>query len=245
MLIMRQFICLLLLLSVFASCDSRRDIRDYYFPVRELINTDGMVYAYENIGTLPGDDIEYWYFLGVDVDTALYLSTTRYSPDFAPEQQGREEIKNDGVYLRELTMLPADSNGVAMPVPTEIIFSQVFPFYLEEEKLKPYGYRLKFAPAEAPDAINYVTLNRYFRNDTVVNIMGKDYDALVFDLAGEVSMRDPEDGDISPQFTGYEIYAKGLGRVEFLRELAEGASLGGRLVERKTMEEFTASLRME
>lgn len=226
-----------------SSCENRRDIRDFYFPVRELINTDGLVYAYENTGTLPGPDREYWYYLGVDQDTALYLSVTRYSPDFAPEQQSSERIYNDGVVLQELTMLPADSNGVAQPVPTDIIYNKVFPFYLQEDDPTPYGYRMKFNSLEAEGATSYVTFNRRYRADTVINVLGKDYDAVVFDLDGEVSMRDPEAGDISPSFGGYEIFARGLGRVEFKRELGDGASFGGRLVERIPMLEFTERVR--
>lgn len=242
---MRPALFCFLVFLLMTGCDNRRDIRDYYFPVRELINTDGLVYAYENTGTLPGPDREYWYFLGVDQDTALYLSVTRYSPDFSPEQQSREQIKNEGVILQELTMLPADSNGVAQPITTDIIYDKVFPFYLTADDQTPYGYRMKFDAPEAEGATNYVTFDRRYRADTVVTVMGRQYDAIVFDLAGEVSMRDPEAGDISPTFSGYEIFARGLGRVEFKRELGNGASFGGRLVERIPMPEFAERVRLE
>ncbi len=242
---MRPAILCFFALLFFSGCDDRRDVRDYYFPVRELINTDGLVYAYENTGTLPGPDFEYWYYLGVDQDTALYLSSTRYSPYFSPEQQGRERIRNEGVYLEELTMLPADSNGVAQPVPTEIIYAKTFPFYLDGNDPTPYGYRMKFTPLESPDATNFVTLNRRYRSDTTISIMGEEYDAIVFDLEGEVSLRDPEEGDISPGFTGYEIYARGLGRVAYERTLAPEATFGGRLVERIPMPEFTERVRQQ
>lgn len=240
---MRPLFALFVLLFLFSACDDRRDVRDYYFPVRDLINTDGLVYAYENTGTLPGPELEYWYFLGVDLDTALYLSVTSYGPDLAPAQQSRERIRNDAVYLDELSLLPQDSNGVAQPVVTDLLFNRVFPFYLVPDDPAPYGYRMRYSPPEMPDADNYVTLNRTFRTDTVINVLGEDYDALVFDLAGEVSMRDPEAGDISPEFGGYEIYARGLGRVEFKRELGNGASFGGRLVERIPMPEFAERTR--
>ncbi|MEM6769347.1 MAG: hypothetical protein AAF597_02085 [Bacteroidota bacterium] len=240
---MRPAILTFFALFLFISCSVKRDIRDYYFPVRELINTDGLVYAYENTGTLPGPDREYWYYLGVDQDTALYLSVTRYSPEFSPEQQSREKITNDGVILQELTMLPTDSNGVAQPVTTDIIYDKVFPFYLKQGDPIPYGYRMKFNSLEAEGATSYVTFNRRYRADTVINLMGKEYDAIIFDLEGEVSMRDPEAGDISPTFGGYEIFARGLGRVEFKRELGDGASFGGRLVERIPMMEFTERIR--
>lgn len=236
---MRLFFCLCFCLLFFTACDDRRDIREYYFPVRDLINKNGLVYAYQNTGTLPGPELEYTYYLGVDLDTALYLSVTKYGPDLAPAQQSRERILNDAVVLEEHTLLPPDSNGIAQPVETDLIFNRVFPFYLFPDDPSPYGYRMRFNSPETPGATSYVTLNRRFRTDTVINVLGEDYDALVFDLGGEVSMRDPEAGDISPAFSGYEIYARGLGRVEFRRNLGDGASFGGRLVERIPMPEFT------
>ncbi|MEL7159963.1 MAG: hypothetical protein AAFN92_04335 [Bacteroidota bacterium] len=232
---MRLFFCgfgLLLLLG----CNRQRDIRDYYFPVRELI--DGRVYAYENTGTMPGPEFEYWYYLGVDLDTALHLSATRYGPTLAPEQQSRREIRNEGVYLREMTLLTTDSTGVATPIPTELAFTFTFPFYYEPAYKAAYGYRLSLVTPDNPDALTYVTLDRRFRGDTTVTVLGESLPAIVFDLAGEVSLRDPEEGDISPQFTGYEIYAKNLGLVAYERDLGGGQTLGGRLVERIPMPEF-------
>lgn len=232
---------LFLFVTLMASCDGRRDIRNYYFPARDL--TSGLVYAYENTGSLPGAEREYWYYLGVDLDTALHLSVTRYDDGLSPAQQSREEIRNDGVYLRALSLLPTDSTGVATEVKTDIIYNRVFPFYLDEETTTPFGYRIKFSMPDAPDAVNYVSMDRRFVRDTTISVLNKTYDALLFSLAGEVSLRDPEDGDISPQFSGYEIYAKGLGLVEFKRELGSGASLGGRLVERVPMADFAEGAR--
>lgn len=240
-----RLLLLLFLLPLLSACDDRRDVRDFYFPVRELINTEGLVYAYENIGSLPGPDMEYWYFLGVDLDTALYLSITRYGQDNSPSQQSRERILNDAVHLDQMSLLPQDTNGIAQPVEVELIYNKVFPFYLFPEDPTPYGYRMRYTPPDDADATNYVTLNRQFRTDTVINIMGADYDAIVFDLAGEVSLRDPKDGDISPSFGGYEIYARGLGRVQFVRRLGDGETFGGRLVERVPMMEFAERMRAE
>lgn len=235
------FYCLLLATCyLLSACSDRRDIRDYYFPVREL--TDGLVYAYENTGSLPGPDREYWYYLGVDLDTALHLSVTRYSPTMEPEQQGREEIRNDGVYLRDLTLLSTDSTGIASSTKATILYDRVFPFYLAPETSEAYGYRMHLRPPENPDATTYVTLNRRFRGDTSINVLGISYAGIVFDLAGEVSLRDPEEGDISPQFTGYEVYARGLGLVAFERDLGNGNSLGGRLAERIPMAEFAEAM---
>ena len=229
---------LILFLAVLCSCNGPRDVRDYYFPTRDLDN-NGLVYAYENTGNMGGAEMEYSYYLGVDVDTALHLSVTHYDPALQPRQQSREEIRNDGVYLREVTLLQTDSTGVAKAIPTTLLYNKVFPFYLEEATATPYGYRMSFNDPQQKGVVNYVTLNRRYERDTTVTMMGQSYPALLFSLEGEVSLRDPEEGDISPQFTGYEIYAKDVGLVEYRRELGDsGAILGGRLLERVSMPEF-------
>jgi hypothetical protein len=233
----------ILLFTLLVSCDSGpRDVRNFYFPVRDLAEK-GMVYIYNNTGSLPGAEQEFAYYLGVDQDTALYLSITQYDGNFSPRQQTRQEIENDGAYVRDLLLLQSDSSGMAIPTSTELLYDRAFPFYLEEGgNLKASGYRLRFVSPANEATTTYVSLNRSFRGDTTINVLGKDYPALVFDLAGEVSERDTELGDISPQFSGYEIYAKGLGMVQYERTLSVGATLGGRLVERIGMDDFLKRL---
>ncbi|TXF89133.1 hypothetical protein FUA23_11515 [Neolewinella aurantiaca] len=230
---------LVLLLSLFFACDpAPRDIRDYYFPARELAER-GLVYVYENTGSLPGPDQEFTYCLGVAQDTALFLSVTQYDGNFSPRQQTRQEIKNDGVYIRDLMLLQTDSSGVPVPVATELLYDRAFPFYLNGmTDNAANGYRLRFQAPSNETTTTYVSLNRTVRGDTSITVLGKSYPAIVFDLAGEVSERDTELGDISPQFTGFEIYAKGLGLVEYQRVLSVGATLGGRLTERVDMDTF-------
>ena len=98
---------------------------------------------------------------------------------------------------------------------------------------------MSFNDPNQPGVTNYVTLNRRYLRDTTFVLQEKEYPALLFSLEGEVSLRDPEEGDISPQFRGYEIYAKGIGLVAYRRELGtDGAARGGRLTERVSMEEF-------
>jgi hypothetical protein len=237
----RALIAILFLSTLLVSCSADRDVRDYYFPAREL--TTGLVYAYENIGTLPGPETEYAYYLGVEMDTALYLSVTQYSQFLEPKQQSRQEIKNDGVYLRDITLLRSDTSGPSVAMPTTLIHDKAFPFYLKPEPTEAFGYRLSFTDPDQPQTLTYVTLNRRFERDTAITVLGKKYPGLLFSLEGEVSLRDTEEGDISPQFTGYEIYAKGLGLVEHKRELGSGLSLGGRLRERLTMEAFLERVR--
>ena len=223
------------------SCERADDVRRYYFPVREL--TDGLVYEYANQGTLTDEPAEYWYYLGLDRDTALYLSATRYADGMTPVQVGRERITNDGVRLEQLFLYPPDLHGVRRRVEAEILYNRSYPFLLDDGQA--VGYRIGFAPPDNPDATNYVSLDRRYRKDTTLTVMDRTYAAIVFDLAGEVSQRDPDLGDISPTFTGYEIYAEGLGLVEYYRDLGAGGTVAGKLIRRSPMADYAGRFRTE
>jgi hypothetical protein len=228
--------CALFSLFVLLGCAGESDIRDYYFPVREL--TDGLIYAYENTGTLSDEPFEYWYYLGVDLDTALYLSATRYADGTTPEQVARERISNTGVRLEDLTLFIPDSSGRRQRVDTYIRYDRIFPFYLNDGRA--VGYRLTFSPPGAQGVTNVVSLDRVYRSDTVLTVLDERVEAIVFDLYGEVSQRNVELGDIIPTFSGYEIYARDLGLVEYRRNLGRGGDAGAKLVGRMTMAEYLA-----
>ena len=230
---------LFFLLPLLTACAGENDIRDYYFPVREL--TDGLVYEYTNTGTFAEEPSSFWYYLGLDRDTALYLTATHYSDGMTPDQLVRERIYNDGVLMEQLTVYPPLLSGTPKQVEAEILYGRTFAFELHDGK--PVGFRVAYTPAENDDAINYVSLDRTYRGDTLLSVMGEEVDAIVFDLLGEVSQRDPLEGDISPSFTGYEIYAKGLGMVEYYRDLGAGGILAGKLVRRISMPDYAGGLR--
>ncbi|WP_116106210.1 hypothetical protein [Lewinella sp. IMCC34191] len=225
---------LIILAFLVSACSGEADLRDYYYPIRDL--TDGLIYEYENTGNFEPAPYEYWYYLGIDQDSALYLSSTRYAEATTPVQVTTDRVRNDGVYLQKLTLYPPDTGGVRQQVDATILYDRVFPFYPDDERAS--GYRVRFVPPSNPDAESYVSLNRYYRGDTILEVMGDEVDAVVFDLKGEVSLRDQREGDISPTYTGYEIYAKNLGLVEYVRDLGAGGVAGGRLRRRLTMEEF-------
>ncbi|MGB3801709.1 MAG: hypothetical protein WA952_17965, partial [Lewinella sp.] len=84
------------LVVVLSACSDDEDLRDFYYPVREL--TDGLIYEYENTGNFDPAPYEYWYYLGIDQDSALYLSSTRYAEATTPVQVTTDRLRNDGVY---------------------------------------------------------------------------------------------------------------------------------------------------
>ena len=87
---MRIFLSLAILLPALAALtwhcapgDGRRDVRDYYFPIRSL--TDGLVYEYQPVNN---DSLSpaYWYYRSFLFRDSVFLTGTYYEYDLLPLQ---------------------------------------------------------------------------------------------------------------------------------------------------------------
>ncbi|MEM6877602.1 MAG: hypothetical protein AAF544_03515 [Bacteroidota bacterium] len=228
---------LLILTLLIVSCEAGpRDLRDYYFPVREL--TSGQVYVYQDTEQ-PNKAPSHWYYLGNEIDDGLYLSATAYTPLFEPYQQLTERIYNDGVVLQQLSLDFPDSTRASRMVDAEILAGNVFPFYLEEEENPAYVTDLQFAIPEPPGGRQLATFNRQYLRDTSLEVLGEDREAVVFKMVAEYYVEDETQGGIPSKIEGYEIYANGLGLVETYRETSGGITLlNEKLVEQISMNEL-------
>jgi hypothetical protein len=231
-----KFLFPILLLIILASCTNERDIRDYYFPVRSL--TKGMVYEYQPLSGVDEAPI-YWYALAVDQDTALYLTVTTYDKRFTPANLVREKITNGGVITKGLRVIATDTSGVSREAQAEVLAGNAFPFYLNRETNPAYVYRVSYVSPDQSKTKITLTYNRQFANDTTFVFQEESYPALVFNLTGETDILDPVNGSLTPKFTGYEIYAEGLGMVESYRNFS-GFILHNRLKDRFPMQELQA-----
>lgn len=234
------FLLFLFACSLFISsgCSEQdRDIRDYYFPVRAL--AQGMVYEYEVLAGVDSLPI-YWYALGIDKDTALYLAITTYGSDLSPSSLVREQLFKEGVLTQDVSVYTTDSTGHSQESQAEIIAANAFPFYLPKAGEAPaYVYRIRYKSPASDSVVYTLTYNRQYDKDTTVEILGQKLAAIRFHIAGETDIYDPLNGSLSPRFEGYEVYAKGVGLVESYRNF-DGFVLHNRLRARLGMEEFEA-----
>ncbi|MGB3546372.1 MAG: hypothetical protein WBA17_05330 [Saprospiraceae bacterium] len=200
-----------------AACSRERDLREYYFPVRDL--TTGRVYVYAAVGQ---DSLapEYWYYRGIVQDTAVYLSANRYTPDLRPAQLSREELLNEGMVSRELILYTPDTSGTLLDNRAEILAPSIFPFRLPAGKRPAYVYQARFQLATDPGVIQTLTINRQFDADTTFTFQNEQLSAIRLTLTGELDYNDPRGGSLRPTFSGHEIYARGLGLVEYRRSFA-------------------------
>ncbi|MEM6398188.1 MAG: hypothetical protein AAF741_17685 [Bacteroidota bacterium] len=227
---------LIIVFLIILSCQAGpRDLRDYYFPVREL--TTGQVYVYADMEQ-PDKAPSHWYYLGNELEEGLYLSATAYTPAFEPYQQLTEHVYNDGVVLEHISFDFPDSTGKSRMVDAEILAGNVFPFYLEEDN-PAYVSDLQFDIPEPPGGRQLVTFNRQYLRDTTLSVLDKERDAIVFNMVAEYYVEDDTQGGLPTKIEGYEIYAFGLGLVETYRETSSGVVLvNEKLVKRISMQEL-------
>lgn len=226
----------LVLLLCSSGCEQPRDIRDYYFPVRAL--TQGLVYEYEVLAGVDSLPI-YWYALGMDKDTALHLTITTYGRDFSPSSLVREQLFKEGVLTQDVRIYSTDSTGRSRESQAEIMAGNAFPFYLPEAAQPAYVYRIRYDSPAADSVVYTITYNRQYESDTTVEVLGQRLPAIRLRITGETDIYDPINGSLSPQFEGYEIYAKGLGLVESYRNF-NGFILHNVLRRRLSMQAFQA-----
>ncbi|MEZ4986573.1 MAG: hypothetical protein R2795_16310 [Saprospiraceae bacterium] len=195
-----------------------RDIRDYYFPLKEL--TSGRVYEYRDTryDSLSPD---YWYYLAVPTDSAWFFTKTYYQADYLPRGLYREKVVGNGLLLDALTLYEFDSTGTTLATEATILGNNVFPFEVRGVD-DIYIYQVRFQLPSQPHGSTTVLINRRFAGDTTYTWKGQTYPAVYFTLVGSVDQRDSIAGAIEPQFTGKEIYAKGVGLVWYERHFSEG-----------------------
>ncbi len=238
---MRFFFGITLLTAVLcSSCgDDTRNIREYYFPLKQL--QDGLVYEYHAVNN---DSLAptRWYFRSLVLDSGIYLTGMNYTPDLTPLQFSREEMVKNGMLLQDLFLYETDSTGNQQRIDVEIIAGSVFPFEVRDSG-GIFLYKVSWQPPSDPGATIILVKNRRYAGDTTFVFENKRYDAVVFEVKELLSHE--QEGFFEREFSTTEWYAKGLGLVYYRKEIAEDFILESRLAHRYPMEELEAIFRQK
>lgn len=219
-------------LSLFTCGNDQRDIRDYYFPLREL--TDGLVYEYRDLNY---DSLSpaFWYYRTLPTDSAYYMTKTYYQNDFVQRQLYREKVVDNGILIQDLFLYETDTTGQQVRTRADILSANVFPFEVAGSE-EVYIYQVRFQLPSQPHGTTTVLINRRFLGDTTYTFQDETYSAIQFEVLGSVDQRDSILGDIEPRFSGREIYAEKLGLVYYERSFGKDApSFHHQLVDRYPM----------
>jgi len=218
-----------------AACNrsDKKNIRDFYFPLKQL--KEGTVYAYESLQNDSLIDTTYWYYRSFISDSAIFLTGTYYGSFPEPQQFVREEMVRNGMLLNDMYLYVSDSTGKQQPVPTTILSGSVFPFEVSDSG-GVFLYKVQFAfPTNSTDTITLIK-NRRYLGDTTYTVQNELAQAVVFDLRELIESGNSQQGYVEPRYGGKEIYAKGKGLVYSEKQVNAELKLANRLVFTCTME---------
>lgn len=216
----------------------KKDIRDYYFPIREL--KEGLVYEYRPVGNDSLGPV-YWYYHAFFQPEGIFLTGTYYEHSPQPLQLVREEAVSNGMLLTELYIYLPDSTGASQPLKAEILAGNAFPFEVSDSS-GLFLYKVSFDFQGAVPHTTTVIKNRHYMGDTTLQVMGKTLPCVKFRVREVIEDEIADDGVLEPETDGFELYAKGLGLVYFEKKLGP-TRLAYQLADRFEMEKLIERLR--
>lgn len=232
---------MVLSLQACQSGDGYRDIRNYYFPLKSL--ESGLVYEYEPLGISP-NGTAYWYYRSLIDGDEVNLTGTYYEQELIPQQLSNERMTGAGMVLQDLFLYENDSSDaeVQIQIPVEVIEDDVFPFRVKENG-GIFLYHIRWQPPQDSGATIELIKNRRYLGDTSIIFQDKKYDAIILGLK-ELAAYDKE-GVLEQEYSGREVYAKGLGLYYYSKRISEDLHLRYQLKDRYPMERLEEKFRLQ
>jgi len=211
-----------------------KDIRDYYFPLREL--EEGLVYEYQPVYV---DSLTpaYWYYRSFIQEEGVFLTGTYYEYDLVPLQLVREELVRNGMLVQDVYLYEEepDSTGQQSQTAVEVLEGSAFPFEVTDSS-GVFLYKIRWAPPQDSGAVITLVKNRRYLKDTVVQALGSTHDAVVFEVRELLSY--DKEGVFEQEYGGREIYAEGIGLVYYDKKIGGSRALSYALERRYPMNEL-------
>ena len=216
------------------SGDDRKDIRGYYFPIDNL--EEGMVYEYKAVNN---DSLapNYWYYKSVPTDSGTFFIGNFYDPNLVVRQFFREEVVDNGCLMTEYFLYDVDSTGLQKRFPAEVLAPNSFPFMVRDSG-GIFLFKLQWTFSEEPLKTTTLIRNRRYIGTEKFPYKGEMRDCVAFQLKELVD--DYDEGHFEQQYSGVELYAKGIGLVYYKKEINKNLSLEYELADiypMKTLEE--------
>ncbi len=227
------FLLAAVLLSGLSGCgltENKRDIRDFYFPLKKL--TEGLVYEYRSVNN---DSVgpSYWYYRSFITPDSVLLTGTYYESELLPLQLFKEEVVSNGMLLDEMYIFERDSTGRQHRIDVDVQAGSAFPFSVRDSG-GIFLYKLSWETLLDPGARITLIKNRRYTGDTTFTFQGTAYDCVLFEVR-ELLEYDKE-GVLEKEYSGVEFYAEGLGLVYYRKDVADGFTIEYRLVDRYPMD---------
>jgi hypothetical protein len=212
---------LLSLLSLLNSCDGEKctqshNLREYYFPMPDLV--EAKVYEY----TCTSDSLLtqiYWHVSKGEGDRIIFL---QFDERWEIQQIAQEKILPSGILQEKIFFSQKDSlSARTFFHQPSILHAHVFPF-CANAKGGIYLYALEWEEEDKPEYQYALYRNRRFMGDTTLTIPTQPQHNLVYFIVRdllEIHLKDQ--GYSQPEITTLEYYQKGIGLVKYTKYIGE------------------------
>jgi hypothetical protein len=192
------------------------DLADYYLPLSTL-SPEGVTYRYQNQQDALAP-LEVWFHQKLGSDRTLSIN---YDPEGREVLRQYDRFVENGVVIDSLVLISHDSTGKQHPVATNVISPNRFPFDVTDTSMI-WLTRLEWW--QPLDSLHIVLARRRkFDGDTVWFFGKKERPAVRFTV--EDTFETERVGWSSSQWSGEEIYARGIGLVYYKRQITNDLSL--------------------
>ena len=233
--LLKYFLGLILLLSIM-SC-GKKDIHDYYFPLKKLKDAP-KVYEYKYTSQDTSFNLYWYYQTQISSDSVLFVGTC-YSPSFEILLMTIESKETNGMLLKDLKYFSTDTMGRALTKKAIIKAGAAFPFAVTDSNGVFVSNYTIVDPKDSTHTTT-VTRNRRYLRDTTITFQGKTIPAIIFNLKEEQVEHDNKLGGWQHIFSIDEIYAQNIGLYETKRYISSSEIFIGRLEKIITMDELEA-----
>lgn len=206
--------CLLpvwVVVSIYSCNEPQTNYKDWYFPIENL--TDGLVYIY-GPADKPWNASQFWHISSVKTDSGWHLITKIYDESRTLRQEIREWEVPSGLIAQSYTLYTIDSMDRPLALSLEITKPNLFPYTIPDPS-KVYAFQFKLKDPAEPGVVTTRTRYRRFKGMDSLSILNTTMASLVFALNEKVE-RD-EEGRMTLEFNGEEVYAKGIGLAAWMQ----------------------------
>ena len=229
--------CLLLCALLFQACGNKKELREYYFPLKQL-KEQAKVYEYK-ISMADTSLTIYWYYQTIVQGDSIYLVGNCYDAAFHSLVLMREQQVSNGMKLQQMIMYGVDKKGLATKTVATIEGGAVFPYAVTDDK-DVFVNVLTYADPKDSLITTTLTRNRRFLNKTSYEYKGQKLDAAAFEMKEEQSEQSKKQGGWTHVYNIQEVYAKNIGLVHSKRSLDNGSNFETTLVDIYTMQDLEA-----
>lgn len=214
-----SFISIIILGIIACEINDKKNIRDFYFPLESL--KEGKIYEFQSVhqDSLPPF---YWHFQTIEENKGVFFISRYYDYNLNLQQYGKEEVVSNGTLLSDFFLYDKDTLGQIAQISVDIEVANVFPFQVTDST-GVFLFKINWTSPSQPDFKTRLIRNRrYIGKDTYL-YNGTIYKSITMGIKELVETE--LDGFQEIEYTGKEIYAKGIGLVYFKKEIGSGLSL--------------------